>query len=104
MNSEMTPRSIAMSPASQGWKRQASTSPQPTPMGVIVSSSGLAILMARDCAALPSENVPRQIFILGEGAERAIHVRRVDLDGAAAFLGRIERHRLEQALHHGMQA
>lgn len=43
MNSEMTPSSNNISIARIGRKRQASTNPQPTPIGVITSSNGFAI-------------------------------------------------------------
>src|SRR5688572_18320814 len=91
VNDPMMPSSTAMSSASHQWKRQASTRPQTTPMGVMTNNNGFAIFMreevvsgrgCRDFAGeysrppnyphnpdnpclTPLEDVPRQVFVLG---------------------------------------
>src|ERR1044071_8278194 len=97
MSSEITPSSSAISIARIGRKRQASTSPQPTPMGVITSNIGFAIFMR-------SEDIPRQVLVLGQIAEMLVDVADIDLDGRPAVFRGIERHPLQQALHHRVHA
>src|SRR5690349_21979384 len=97
VNRLMMPTSAAISTASHQWKRQASSRPQATPMGVMTNNSGFAILMK-------SKDVAGKVLVFCEVPEMVVDILRIDFDGRATLLSGVERHALEQPLHHGVQA
>src|SRR5512145_1891829 len=53
---------------------------------------------------VPSEDVAREVLVLDDVAQALAHARRVDDDGLAAALGRIEGDVVEEALEDGVEA